>query len=446
MCSRAHCSALCLPPRGSRSPSVRVLFLSDVYFPRINGVSTSIATFRADLAACGVETTLVAPEYESSSSFATRIEEAARGIVRVPSAPVPRAPEDRRMHWHALERVLECLAGERFDLVHVHTPFLAHYAGTRHARLNRIPCVATCHMHLEEYLHLYLPLLPRPLGRMLARSLTRSQARRLDALIAPSAPMRDVLERYCVPARVRVVPTGLPPDRFAPGNGARFRAQLGLDARRPLLLHLGRVAYEKNIEFLIECFARVRRAAADAVLVIAGEGPAEHALKRLAGRLGMDGAIRFTGYLDRTQSLLDCYAAADVFVFASRIETQGLVLLEAMAQGAPIVSTAALGTRSTLKQESGAIIAPERVEDFAAAVVQVLNSADLRREMTRRGRAYAESWSSRALARRMIALYREIRAETDESSSLDWTTSPSSDSDLLELFASESTVAKFARR
>jgi glycosyltransferase involved in cell wall biosynthesis len=432
---------------------VRVLFLSDVYFPRINGVSTSIATFRADLAASGIETTLVAPEYAPLSrqaapaAEAAGAAEAAEGIVRVKAAGVPGDPEDRRMRWKPLRRALDRLTVERFDLIHVHTPFIALYAGTGHARRQRIPCVATWHTHFEEYLHQYVPVLPRPIGRTLARSFTRSQARRLDALIAPSAPMRDILERYRVAAPVHVVPTGLSPDRFARADGARFRARLGVRPEQPLLLYVGRVAYEKNIEFLIRCFARVRLAAPDAVFVIAGEGPAEGALQRFVRRLGLEAAIRFTGYLDRERTLLDCYAAADVFVFASRTETQGLVLLEAMAQGAPIVSTAALGTRSILKRESGAIVVPEREKEFAAAILRVLQSAELRRDIASRGRAYAESWSSRAMARRLAALYRDIRAESDESSSLDWgVPSPDGDSDRFPVFDTEWVGAKSVRR
>ncbi|HYK25389.1 MAG TPA: glycosyltransferase [Steroidobacteraceae bacterium] len=429
---------------------MRVLFLSDVYFPRINGVSTSIATFRADLAACGVETTLVAPDYDSLSrqvAPAERVAEVAEGIVRVAAARVPGDPEDRRMRWKALGRALDSLSNERFDLIHVHTPFVALYAGIGHARRQRIPCVATWHTHFEEYLHQYVPILPRPIGRTLARSFTRSQARCLDALIAPSAPMRDVLERYRVAAPVHVVPTGLSPDRFARGDGEQFRARLGIRMEQPLLLYVGRVAYEKNIEFLIRCFARVRLAMPDAVLAIAGEGPAEGTLKRFVRRLGLEAAIRFTGYLDRERALLDCYAAADVFVFASRTETQGLVLLEAMAQGAPIVSTAALGTRSILKQESGAIVVAEREKEFAAAAVRVLENAELRRDLASRGRAYAESWSSRAMARRLAALYRDVCAETEESSSLDWAPpSPDGDGDRFPVFEKEWISAKSARR
>ena len=99
---------------------MRVLFISDVYFPRVNGVSTSIRTFRTDLAACGVETRLVAPHYAASAS------DADAGVLRVPSARVPRDPEDRRMRWPALSRALDALPAGDFDLVHIHTPFVAH--------------------------------------------------------------------------------------------------------------------------------------------------------------------------------------------------------------------------------------------------------------------------------------------------------------------------------
>ena len=396
---------------------MRVLYLSDVYFPRVNGVSTSIATFRADLTYLGIETTLVAPEYQSvhSPMTATTAERAVRPpalasdrIVRIPSRGVPGDPEDRRMRWGALTRVLGSMERERFDLVHVQTPFIAHYAGVRHARAVRVPCIETYHTFFEEYLHHYAPFLPRPLGRMLVRAFTRSQARGVDALITPSEPVREVLLAYGVAAPIHVLPTGLPADRFQSGDGRGFRELAGLPPERPLLLYVGRIAFEKNIEFLIESFALVKRAYPRAMLVIAGEGPAEDALRRLATKLGLDADVRFVGYLDRDSALLDCYAAADAFVFASRTETQGLVLLEAMAQGAPIISTASLGTRSVLKPECGAIVVPERHEDFAAAALRVLASPELRAELAARSRTYAQSWASIRLARSMAELYRSI--------------------------------------
>jgi 1,2-diacylglycerol 3-alpha-glucosyltransferase len=397
---------------------MRVLYVSDVYFPRVNGVSTSIATFRADLDGLGVETTLVAPEYsrpaatEHPSGHALAeppsVESPSGRIVRIASSAVPGDPEDRRMRWRALMQTLRSMAHERFDLVHIQTPFIAHYAGVRHARAMRIPCLATYHTFFEEYLHHYAPLLPRSIGRTLVRAFTRSQARQVDALVAPSEPLRHVLLEYGVAAPIHVLPTGLPADRFRAGDPARFRALAALPAERALLLYVGRIAFEKNIEFLIESFARLKREAPQAMLVIAGEGPAEGALRRLVTKLGLDADVRFVGYLDRNGALLDCYAAAHAFVFASRTETQGLVLLEAMAQGAPVVSTASLGTRSVLRPESGAVVVPERHADFAAAVLRVLVSPQLRAELAARSRSYAESWSSLRFARLLAELYQSI--------------------------------------
>ena len=106
-------------------------------------------------------------------------------------------------------------------------------------------------------------------------------------------------------------------------------------------------------------FVRLRARRPDALFVIAGEGPAREHLAKLARELGVDDAVRFIGYLDRSTELPDCYAAGDAFVFASRTETQGLVLLEAMAQGTPVVSTAELGTRSILTPDCGAFVVPE---------------------------------------------------------------------------------------
>ena len=389
---------------------MRALFVSDVYFPRVNGVSTSIRTFRQDLATCGVETLLVVPSYVQSgapSSGGSLSDEP--GILRVSSSGVPKDPEDRRMQWGALNRVLSTIPRGRVDVVHIQTPFIAHYAAARFARRNGVPCVATYHTFFEEYLHHYVPVLPRSIGRYLARSFTRSQCADVQALIAPSDPMRDVLLEYGVSTPIHVLPTGLPADRFNPGIAERFRSEQGIPAGRPLVTYVGRVAHEKNIEFLVKVFVEVRKTLPEAMLVIAGEGPAREPLRQLVARLGLEKDVHFAGYLDRNTGLLDCYAAANVFVFASRTETQGLVLLEAMAQGAPVVSTAELGTRSVLKAGCGALVVEEQLQPFTAAVVQVLQDAALRSDLAERGRTYARTWSSAIMARRLADLYESLR-------------------------------------
>jgi glycosyltransferase involved in cell wall biosynthesis len=382
---------------------MRVLFVSDVYFPRVNGVSTSIATFRDDLARQGVDSVLVAPAYGRAGPDAP-----ADGIVRVPSGRVPGDPEDRRMRWSALLNTLRAFQPREFDLVHVHTPFLAHYAGVRFARQWGIPVVETYHTFFEEYLHHYVPLMPRWIGRSVARRVTRSQCAAVDALVSPSAPMQELLAAYGVRTPIHVIPTGLPGERFVRGDGARFRAQQALPADRPIVLYVGRVAHEKNIGFLLDAFVALRRAHPQALLVIAGEGPARQSLCTQAQQLGLARDVAFVGYLDREQGLADCYAAASAFVFASRTETQGLVLLEAMAQGCAVVSTAVLGTASILQPGCGAHVAPEEPAAFARAVSGVLEDPERAARMGEQARRYAEGWSSQACAQRMRACYQQV--------------------------------------
>ena len=247
---------------------MRVLFVSDVYFPRVNGVSTSIRTFRSDLARLGVETMLVAPAYPGAA------QDDDPSIIRVPSGGVPRDPEDRRFLGGPLKLALNAELAARVDLVHIHTPFIAHYAGVRFAREHGLPVVATYHTFFEDYLHHYVPILPRGIGRWIARRFTLSQCADVAALISPSAPMRDALAAYGVTTPIEVLPTGLAAESFAPGDGARFRKQFALPADRPLLLYVGRVAFEKNIDFLLRTFVRVLTRQPDALFVIAGEGPA----------------------------------------------------------------------------------------------------------------------------------------------------------------------------
>ena len=388
-------------------PDLHALYVSDVFFPRVNGVSTSIETFRADLAELGVQTTLVAPDYGQPRT--------ARGdVVRVRSRPIPLDPEDRLMDRALLRAAVEAQPERPYDLVHVQTPFVAHYAGLRAARRFGIPVVATCHTHFEDYLHHYLPLLPQAAGRLLARTVMRSQFRDVDAVIAPSEQVRDALLGYGLTVPIEVVPTGIPAPRFLPGDGQRFRREFGLSRDRPLVLIVGRVAHEKNLRFLLPMFAELRSLRPDVLVVVAGEGPARDWLVAETRRLRLEGTLRLVGNLDRDRTLNDCYAAADAFVFASRTETQGLVLLEAMAQGRPVVSTACLGTRSVLQPESGAVVVPEQERPFAEAVAAVLADPGRAARIGAAGLAWARRWSSEAMARRVAGLY-EATCSREES-------------------------------
>jgi 1,2-diacylglycerol 3-alpha-glucosyltransferase len=380
---------------------MRVLMISDVYFPRVNGVSTSILTFQQELAEQGHDVHIVAPHYPAGHPEVPH-------ITRVPSGYVMLDPEDRLMKSARIYDHLPRFQGMDFDIVHIQTPFLAHYAGIKLARALNIPTIETYHTFFEEYLYHYVPLLPKFITRSITRSFSRSQCNAVDAVIVPSMAMSKVLQQYGCNTPVHIAPTGIQMAKFESGDGARFRAKHGIPADRHLLLHVGRVAHEKNIGFLLSVLDKLRATHPDVLMLICGEGPAKNDLEQQVARMGLTNNAMFVGYLDRETELLDCYRAADVFTFASRTETQGLVLLEAMALGVPVVSTAVMGTIDILSPNRGALVAEENVDDFSGKISRLLKDKDLRVAIGNDGREYAHTWSAPATARRVVDIYQGV--------------------------------------
>ena len=302
---------------------MNILMVSDVYFPRINGVSTSIQTFKRELEQLGHRVVVIAPEYPQQYAF-------ENDVIRIPSRRVFMDPEDRMLKKRLAIKLLDQLKQYEFDLIHIQTPFVAHYLGRTLAKHLKLPLVVSYHTFFEEYLFHYFPFLPKNFMRLLARRFSTTQCNQVDGVVVPSSAMASGLTRYGVKRRMEILPTGIQMEhlhRDSTGADA-FRQQLGIAKSRPCLVHVGRIAHEKNIEFLIHVIHRVQQQIPALAVIIAGEGPALSAIKSLVSRLGLENTVYFVGYLDRNSSLQHCYCAADAFIFASRTETQGLVLLE----------------------------------------------------------------------------------------------------------------------
>ncbi|MFA6971554.1 MAG: glycosyltransferase [Gallionella sp.] len=385
---------------------MKILFISDVYFPRINGVSTSIETFRHELRALGHTVHLIAPDYQMQSDDES-------DILRIAARRVPLDPEDRFMSYRGVMQHLEKLRSEKYDVIHIQTPFVAHYLGVKLSKLLDIPCVETYHTFFEEYLYHYIPIVPKKLMRLVARQFSRHQGNSLDGMIVPSRPMLRVLKNYGITTPAQVISTGIEPSSFVPGDRENFRQKYEIAQDRPVVLFMGRVAHEKNIGFLLKAVQQVIKTISDVLFVIAGEGPALKSLEHDVKAMGLTENVRFIGYLDRYTELNSCYRAADIFIFASRTETQGLVLLEAMAQGVPVVSTAELGTLDVLREGMGVWIARAELTDFSDKVIGMLNDADARRAVGEAGRNYALGWSASRQAERMLAFYQTTIATSE---------------------------------
>ena len=381
--------------------AIKILMISDVYFPRVNGVSTSIQTFRRELARLGHQVDLIAPDYPAGFP-------GENGIMRVRSRAIPRDPEDRAMSRAGIRALYPRLRAEGYDLVHIQTPFIAHYAGLAIAKELGLPVVESYHTFFEEYLYHYVPFVPRRWMKALARRFSRAQGNSVNALIVPSDAMCSALAQYGVSSPMHVIPTGIDAKDFSTADGTQFRARIKVAPDAPLMLFVGRVAFEKNIDFLLHAAKLALSAVPELVLVIAGEGPVSAHLARLAETLGIAANVRFVGYLERATELPQCYRAADVFVFASRTETQGLVLLEAMALGVPVISTAVMGTASIVGPRRGALVPEDNEASFSEAMVRAARDPGLRASLAKDARLYAAEWGADKMAEKLADLYAGI--------------------------------------
>lgn len=384
---------------------MNILLISDVYFPRVNGVSTSIRTFVEQLQKLGHSVHLIAPDYGVET-------EDEAWITRVTARNIFFDPEDKLMKYSEVLRLLPMLKSRNFDLVHIHTPFIAHFAGLKIAQKLGVPVLETYHTFFEDYLHHYLPWIPKRVAKSLARFISKKQCNQLDAIIAPSQPMLDVLRSYGVTVPAEVIATGLQESSFAEADGDKFRNKHHIPLGQQMLLYVGRVAHEKNIGLLLKVVKQLTLQQPEVLLVITGEGPAEKSLHQQVQKLGIEKNVQFIGYLDRNTELNACYKAADIFVFASKSETQGLVLLEAMAQGTPVVAISELGTASILVEGKGAHIATEDTTEFAQKINDLLTNTLALNILGDAGRVYAlKNWSASAKAEQMLHFYRALQAK-----------------------------------
>jgi 1,2-diacylglycerol 3-alpha-glucosyltransferase len=208
------------------------------------------------------------------------------------------------------------------------------------------------------------------------------------------------------------VPTGVDLERFARGDGRRFRAANGIPQDAFVVGHIGRLAPEKNLVFLAQALTAFLRRNADAHLVVAGSGPSERHIRAAVSGAGFEHRLHLAGVLEQVQ-LSDAYHAMDVFAFASRTETQGMVLTEAMAAGVPVVAIEASGVREVVEDgRNGRLLHEEDADVFASALHWLADLPQQQREALREGaRATAEVFSLPNTASRALECYEVLRQQ-----------------------------------
>ncbi len=358
---------------------MRVALFTNNYLPFCGGVTVSVETLRRGLEARGHEPWVLAPRFPGATEVAPR-------TLRYPSIPAATYPQFPLAipYSRRLARRVRALA---FDVFHAHHPFLLGPAARRLARRQGRPLVFTYHTRYDKYAH-YVPL-RRDLVEAAARLLSTRFAARADAIIAPSAVLRDELRARGVGVPIAVVPTGVDLARFSPGDRTAARRACALEDGGLVVLYVGRLDREKSVDRVLAAFARIAGTLAQARLVLVGQGTQADDLRRMASGLQAAARVTFAGVCAH-EALPAYYRAADLFLFASETETQGLVLAEAAACGLPAVAVNAPGCAEVVHDGDTGVLTKGDPSALAEAAIGLLVDPARRATMAARARELAE--------------------------------------------------------
>jgi glycosyltransferase involved in cell wall biosynthesis len=371
---------------------------TNTFRPMLGGIENSVATFAEDFRTLGHKCLVVTPEM-------TGAEESTPQVLRVPAIrniggsafslqlPVPGYVATRMDDYAP-------------DIVHTHHPFLMGGSALRNAWRLGIPLVLTYHTLWNRY----ADSMGGEKVANLVVNLSVEYANACDCVIAPSRSLADMIAKLGVTARTEVVPTGIDLALFAHGDRERGRARLGIPQDAHVAGYVGRVGPEKNLAWLAEAAATWCAKDEKALFAIIGPSDAyAPVLRGVFDKAGLGGRLLLPGSF-QGEELADAYAALDVFTFASRSDTQGLVLAEAMAAGLPIVALNAPGARESVADGVNGFLLGAEVTpvQYAASIGSLFEDEATHERMRDAARNHAKDYDRRATAGRMLALYEEL--------------------------------------
>ena len=371
---------------------MNVAFFSESYKPYISGVTNSMETLKSGLEELGHRVLVFSPNYPSAKK--------EKDIYRFPS--LPSTYPGYRLAIPMPGRTLNILKESGVEIIHSHSPYQLGQLSRHYARKLKIPYVFTMHTLLSQYMH-YVPFLPEDILINFTSAYIKSFCNRVDCVITPTNKVSNELRSIGVRTRIEVVPTGMDMALAEKADPKGVRYNHGIPKHAKVLLFVGRLAKEKNLDFLLKAFEAIRGDRNDLYLLIAAGGPMNSELK---GR-GIRNAI-FAGAVGYPE-IFNYYAASDIFVFSSLSETQGLVLAEAMACGIPQVAVAAQGVSDVVVDGVPGFVTKESIDDFAAKVSELLSDDILYLKMSQGSRSNAQKvYSKEAFARKIEQVYKSV--------------------------------------
>lgn len=380
---------------------MNILIFTNTFTPHVGGVARSVEAFTEEYRRRGHRVLVVAPEYADMPQDEV-------GVVRVAAIQNFNASDfSVALPLHAdLSYTLDDFQP---DLVHSQHPFLLGMTALRVARYRELPLVFTHHTLYEQYTH-YVPG-DSPALKRFAIDLATRYANLCDQVFAPSESIQTLLRQRGVTKPIAVVPTGVRVEHFAHGDGGVVRREMGIPEDAFVVGHLGRLAPEKNLEFLAHAVAGFAGRHPQVHFLVIGAGPSELAVRAIFADAGMEKRLHVAGVLGQ-QRLADALHAMDVFAFASKSETQGMVLTEAMAAGLPVVALDAPGVREVVEDgQNGRLLRESTPAAFSAALQWLAGlPPEHVRGLKQHARATAEAFSMPRSADKALACYAAIRS------------------------------------
>ncbi|MGA1796912.1 MAG: glycosyltransferase, partial [bacterium] len=382
---------------------IRVAMFTNNYLPFLGGVPISIYRLYQGLIGMGSAVKIFAPSYQQGTSEG-KDEDIFRCstylIGKDKNVPIT------NIFSRKIDKVFKAF---NCDLVHVHHPFWLGKKGMRLAKRYEVPIVFTYHTRLERYTH-YIPIPGAILKNLVAHYMVKHFANKCDAIITPTSSTEEYLRHLGVSSIVETIPTGINTREYGQWSDreiSQFRSRYA-SGDELLLLSVSRMAREKNLDFLIDGLKKVyERTKTPFRCLLVGDGPEKARLEEKVTGLGLGERIIFAGGMDPHQ-VVGYYLASDLFVFASTSETQGMVLVEAMAGGCPVVAVSASGVYDVIEDGLNGYKVPESTDNWAEAIITLLEDQETLRRLSENSRRFAEKYSVESITEKVLRLYARV--------------------------------------
>lgn len=378
---------------------MHIAYFTNYYHPVVNGVVRSVASFRTTLMKQGHNVFVFAQSddsYKDNEPF----------IFRYPSLPLPLGEISTAIPVSPfVDQLLPML---KLDVIHTHHPILLGQTAARKAAELDLPLVFTFHTQYWEYTH-YIPFPQEAIQEFLKSAVHRwliEFMQKCQHIIIPSDSLKDILVRdYGLHERFSVIPTGTDLEPYLSADGKGLRNEQGWKDET-ILISVGRLAAEKNWDTLLRAFAKSQAEHMNVRLVLIGDGNARQSLEALAAELGVADRVTFTGSLP-FEEVPRYLKAADVFVFASVTETQGLVTIEAMAAGLPIVAVDGPGTRDIVEHGKQGLLVENDPNALAEGLNQLLSDSKKMKRFSSNALKKSKTLDVNELGKQLIGVYEQ---------------------------------------